>query len=150
MGDKTRLPFQNSTRVFEGGAPILQKDPKIIYWVQRACVYYKCFYYGHFILPLNILFYLCTEKINFTQGNYELIKITSHQYDWCSVFWTGDTERYKWVQQTWLFLFKIWSLAFCAYFFVLSEIYIACEIICHSFGSERFSPWKSLVLCLYS
>lgn len=49
--------------------------------MQHACAYYKYFYYGHFFLPLNILLCLCTEKINFTQDNYELIQITPHKYE---------------------------------------------------------------------
>lgn len=54
-----------------------------------------------FIMAISFclwIFYLCTERINFTQGNYELIQITPHKYEWCSVFWTGDTERYKYIQ----------------------------------------------------
>lgn len=55
MGDKTKIPSLTSTSAFRMGATILQKDSKIVYWVQCAYVYYKFFYYGYCILPLNIL-----------------------------------------------------------------------------------------------
>lgn len=49
--------------------------------MQHTCAYYRCFYYSYFILPLNILVYLYTEKIDFTQDNYELIQMTPHKYE---------------------------------------------------------------------
>lgn len=91
------------------------------------------------------IFYLRTERMNFTQDNYELTQILPHKYEWWSVFWTGGTERYKGIQKAWglnLF-FKIkktcilflqmylnWMLPF------LGGIYMACQI----FGSESGFP----------
>lgn len=90
-----QAPFSEQHQGAQSGS---HQDPKIVYWGQCVRVCHICFYSGHFILPLNILLYLCTERINFTQDNYELIQITPHKYEWYSVFWTGNTEKYKCTQ----------------------------------------------------
>lgn len=104
----------------------------------------------HFALRI---FYLCTETMNFTQDNYELIQITPHKYEWWSVFWSGGTERYKGIRKTWglnlFFQFKesrILCLQMCLNWvlLVLGEIYMACQI----FGSESGFPSGRALWCI--
>lgn len=99
------------------------------------------------------IFDLCTERMNFTQDNYELIQITPHKYEWWSVFWTGGNARYKSNQKTWgiivFFLIKkshVLCLQMCLnwMFLVLGEIYMACQV----FGSERGFPSGRALWCV--
>lgn len=59
---------------------------------------------------------------------------------------TNALDRHDFIK-----FFKIQKCCILYLFRVLGEIYMAHEIICHSFGSKSdFSQQKSLRVCLYS